>query len=184
MNYQDQISLVPTTRYQGSKRKILPWIYDCVKACQCNTILDAFGGSGTVSYLFKCMGKKVVYNDIFTFNHIIGESIIENNSVLLNASDVEFILHHNEVCPDFISTTFKDIYFLDEENKWLDMIIHNIEDLSSMYSNQTLRYKKEIAYNALFQSCMIKRPYIEWRRTPQSSLIAVLIKIKRDFSNI
>ena len=24
---------IPTTRYQGSKRKILPWIYDCIKDC-------------------------------------------------------------------------------------------------------------------------------------------------------
>ena len=48
-----EIGNIPSTRYQGSKRKILPWIYDCIKDVEFNTVLDAFGGSGMVSCLFK-----------------------------------------------------------------------------------------------------------------------------------
>lgn len=44
---------IPTTRYQGSKRKILPWIYECIKDIEFNTVLDAFGGSGMVSCLLE-----------------------------------------------------------------------------------------------------------------------------------
>ena len=32
----------PTTRYQGSKRKILPWIYKNLKDLEFDTALDAF----------------------------------------------------------------------------------------------------------------------------------------------
>ena len=153
------LKTIPTTRYQGSKRKILPWIYDCLKDVEFDTVLDAFGGSGMVSCLFKHMGKRVTYNDMFRFNYFIGESIIENNRVLLTDADVEYLLVPHVMDYGFISETFQGIYFLDEENKWLDMVIGNIESLSELYSNPKLRYKKAIAYNALFQSCLAKRPY-------------------------
>lgn len=159
MDIIDLLSGIPTTRYQGSKRKILPWIYDCIKEIEFNTVLDAFGGSGVVSCLFKRMGKRVTYNDLFHFNHIIGESLIENNNIKLTDSDVDYILTPQKITPSFIAETFHGIYFLDEENRWLDMVVHNIDSLNNLYSNRTVKYKKAIAYNALFQSCLVKRPY-------------------------
>lgn len=159
MNYIDNIKNIPTTRYQGSKRKILPWIYDCVKDVEFNTVLDAFGGSGMVSCLFKHMGKCVTYNDLFHFNYIIGKSIIENNKVNLTETDVEYLIGDNSFTNGFIADTFQNIYFLDEENRWLDMVINKIERLSDFYSPPQVFYKKAIAYNALFQACLAKRPY-------------------------
>jgi adenine-specific DNA-methyltransferase len=53
----------PTTRYRGSKRKILPWIYNNLSGLEYESVSDLFGGTGSVSYLFKRMGKKVIYND-------------------------------------------------------------------------------------------------------------------------
>jgi len=156
---EELFKTIPTTRYQGSKRKILPWIYDCIKDVEFNTVLDAFGGSGMVSYLFKHMGKRVTYNDLFRFNYLIGQSIIENNKVLLSDADVDYLLNPHSQLNGFIADTFHNIYFLDEENRWLDMVIGNIESLSELYSAPKLRYKKAIAYNALFQACLIKRPY-------------------------
>ena len=91
MNIEDLLKVVPSTRYQGSKRKILPWLYDCLRGYEFHSVLDAFGGSGMMSYLFKQMGKRVTYNDLYAFNQIIGESIIENNRVLLSENDVDFL---------------------------------------------------------------------------------------------
>lgn len=156
---EELLKSVPTTRYQGSKRKILPWICDCIKDVEFYSVLDAFGGSGMVSYLFKHMGKRVTYNDMFRFNYLIGQSIIENERVLLTDKDVDILLNPQPQPNGFIADTFRDIYFLDEENRWLDMVINNIESLSEFYSDPKLRYKKAIAYNALFQSCLAKRPY-------------------------
>ncbi len=159
MNVQEEIKTFPTTRYQGSKRKILPWIYDCIKDLEFNTVLDAFGGSGMVSYLFKRMGKSVTFNDILQFNQIIGESIVSNNEIILTDSDLKTILNQKVKSGTFIADNFQGIYYLDDENLWLDKVVHNIENLSEEYSGDELRFKKSIAYNALFQSCLTKRPY-------------------------
>ena len=67
----------PSTRYQGSKQKFVDWIWQCVKDIPFYTVLDAFGGTGCVSYKMKEEGKKVTYNDILPFNSIIGKALIE-----------------------------------------------------------------------------------------------------------
>jgi adenine-specific DNA-methyltransferase len=158
-NIHEDIKNFPTTRYQGSKRKILPWIYDCVKDIEFNSVLDAFGGSGVVSYLFKKMSKSVTFNDILQFNQVIGESIIANNKITLTEGDVKNILNERNKSQTLIKENFSGIYYLDEENILIDKMIQNIENLSKKYIGDELKYKKAIAYNALFQSCMIKRPY-------------------------
>lgn len=150
---------IPTTRYQGSKRKILHWIYDCIENYNFHTVLDAFGGSGVVSCMFKRMGKRVTYNDLFKFNQIIGESIVENNFVVLTDRDKAFLLSNNGNAKSFIFDHFRGVYYLDEENQWLDNVVCNIESLDLLYKGSVLKYKKAIAYNALFQSCLVKRPY-------------------------
>lgn len=150
---------IPSTRYQGSKRKILPWLNECFEKYDFNTVLDAFGGTGVVSYLFKRMGKCVTYNDIYKFNQFIAESIVSNNRIILSDSDVDFLLSINNHTNTFIYDNFRNVYYLDEENRWLDNVIYNIESLDTLYEGTKLKYKKAIAYNALFQSCLAKRPY-------------------------
>ena len=107
------IGTIPTTRYQGSKRKILPWLYECMKRYEFHTVLDAFGGSGMVSCLLKRMGKRVTYNDLFRFNQLIGQSVVENNRTVLTDNDVDYILANEVVCRTFISDNFGCIYYLD-----------------------------------------------------------------------
>lgn len=180
INIDTLLKTIPTTRYQGSKRKILPWLYDSINRYEFHTVLDAFGGSGMLSYLFKRMGKSITYNDLFKFNQIIGESIIENNHVLLSDNDVDFLLTENNATNSFIYDNFHGIYYLDEENRWLDMIIGNIEALNGFYEGEQLKYKKAIAYNALFQSCLVKRPYNLFHRM---NLDMRLKDVNRGFGN-
>ena len=54
----------PNTRYQGSKAKIVDWIWENIKDLEFNTVLDRCGGTGRVSYELKKNGKEVIYNDI------------------------------------------------------------------------------------------------------------------------
>jgi len=42
------ISKFPKTRYYGSKRRLLSWIYHAVKDLPFNTVLDGFGGAASV----------------------------------------------------------------------------------------------------------------------------------------
>ncbi len=173
--------IFPSTRYQGSKRKLLPWIYENIKDIQFESVLDLFGGSGVVCYMFKKMGKSTTYNDYLKFNYFIGKAIIENSSITINEDDIAFILNNREDgYRRFIQITFKGIYFKDDENSWIDLINANILNLSRRYSGQILEYKTAIAYYALFQSCMIKRPFNLFHR---NNLNIRTAEVNRSFGN-
>lgn len=173
--------LAPTTRYQGSKRRILPWLHENLKGLEFETVLDAFGGTTSVSYLFKVMGKRVTFNDILLSNYQSGVALIENNSVVLNSEDIKFLLHGNGYeYPTFIRDTFKGIYYLDSENKWLDVVSFNIEKLCERYKGGTLKKKKALAYHILFQACLCKRPFNLFHR---KNLHLRTAEVKRTFGN-
>jgi len=133
------------------------------------------GGTGIFAFWAKLHGKNVTYNDVFKWCYYVGLAIIENGSVKLSDHDVNFILskHDNITYDDFIQKTFRGIYYLDEENAWLDMVIANIREIGD-------RYKRAIALSALFQSCLIKRPYNLFHR---ANLYMRLADVKRSFGN-
>jgi len=167
--------MLPSTRYLGSKRKIVDWIWSQIGNLRFDTFLDAFGGTGIVSYYAKRCGKRVTYNDVLKFNYQVGISLIENNSVRLSDSDINFLLSRHEKInyPTFIQDTFKDIYYTDDENKWLDMVVTNVKMLSD-------KYKKALAFAALGQACLVKRPFNLFHRR---NLNLRLNNVKRSFHN-
>ncbi|MEK7142493.1 MAG: DNA adenine methylase [Patescibacteria group bacterium] len=167
--------VLPSTRYQGSKYKILKWIDYYTKDLDFGTVLDAFGGTGCVGYMYKKNGKQVFYNDSLKFNHYVGLALIENKEIILNDEDLDFILKKQSKIkyPSFIYDTFRDIYFTDEENKWLDVVITNIGEIED-------KYKQALAYYALFQSCIIKRPYNLFHR---KNLYIRTAEVERSFGN-
>jgi len=174
------INNFPTTRYQGSKRKIIPWLYTNIKDLEFETVLDGFGGSAVVSYLFKKMGKEVTYNDNLRFNYLIGKSLIENKKVMLNEHDINYLLQlMNKDEFSLVQNYFNDIYYYPSENKWIDNRIAAIHSMNS-YSPNILEYKKALAYYALFQSCLVKRPFNLFHR---KNLNLRKNKVKRSFGN-
>lgn len=176
----------PTTRFQGSKRKILPWLEEVF--CELNsehpfeTVLDGFGGTGSVSLLFKKMGKQVTYNDKYRFNYLIGKAIIENDNVTLTQSDIDYILgqHDNVEYCNFIADNFQSIYYLPEENAWLDRVVANINSLTN-YPVEVLEFKKAIAFTALFQACLMKRPFNMFHRANLN--LRLNNNVERSFGN-
>lgn len=170
----DTTSVFPSTRYQGSKLKYLDWIWYCLKDIPFRTALDAFGGTGAVSYRFKKEGKAVTYNDILPFNAIIGKALVENPEYRLEDWEVDYIVsRHMREYDSFIEDTFHDIYYTDEENRWLDVVSSNIREMKNPY-------KQAIAYFALFQSCIIKRPYNLFHR---KNLYVRMQEVERSFGN-
>lgn len=171
----------PSTRYQGSKRKLLPWIYAATKNLNFESALDLFGGSGVVSYLLKKMGKSVTYNDYLKFNYYIGTALIENSCVTLSGDDIEFLLESNESrCKTFVEDTFKGMYYTDQENQWIDRLVGNILRLRERYADSTHQYKRALAYYALFQSCLVKRPFNIFHR---NNLYLRMADVPRSFGN-
>jgi adenine-specific DNA methylase len=163
----------PTTRYRGSKRKMLPWINSHLSGLEYESVLDLFGGTGSVSYMFKRMGKKVIYNDHLHFNHLIGKALIENDNVQFPAGEIEGLFSGNPETK-FISETFSGIYYTDSENQQLDTLLGNIRNIKSG------SYKQALAYYALFQACMVKRPFNLFHR---ANLHIRQSKVERSFGN-
>lgn len=174
--FQDKdVPKFPSTRFQGSKTKLVNWIWDNTKNLEFETMVDLFGGTGSVGYMFKQKGKKVFYNDYLKFNYLTGLALIENSDTKLTDDDLGFILakHNNVKYPDFIQRTFKNIYYTDEENRWLDIVSTNIGKVKD-------KYKQAVAYFSLFQSCIIKRPYNLFHR---KNLYIRKANVERSFGN-
>jgi DNA adenine methylase/adenine-specific DNA-methyltransferase len=112
---------------------------------------------------------------VLKYNYQIGLSIIENDSVRLSSEEVEFLLsrHDNVGYPSFIEETFEGIYYTDEENRWLDMVVTNIGFLRD-------RFKRALAFTALGQACLVKRPFNLFHR---ANLSLRLRNVERSFNN-
>jgi adenine-specific DNA methylase len=165
----------PSTRYQGSKRKLLPWIAACLQGVEFDSALDATSGTAAVAYLFKQMGKQVTANDRLRANAEIALALIENPGEKLSARDLEQAVQRRPGLPyaRFIEDTFSGIYFTDEENRWLDVVAQNLARLRNPYRRAMLRF-------ALFQSCLAKRPYNLFHR---KNLELRLREVRRGFGN-
>lgn len=165
----------PSTRYQGSKAKLVDWIWEQIAGLSFNTCLDAFGGTGAVGYRLKQEGKSVTYNDFLRFNYYIGLSLIENSYVRLSFGEVDWLLQrHPEIAyPHFVQDTYADVYFTDEENAWIDQMITNIRQLTDPY-------KFAFAFFALCQACIIKRPFNLFHR---KNLYLRFAEVERSFGN-
>ncbi len=140
-----------------------------------SSCLDAFGGTGSVAYRLKQEGKQVAYNDLLRFNYQFGLALIENNNVRLNSEEINWILqrHLDTDYPSFTRDNFKDIYYTDEENSWIDQTITNIRKLENPY-------KFALAFFALCQACIIKRPYNLFHR---KNLYLRFADVERSFGN-
>jgi adenine-specific DNA methylase len=165
----------PSTRYQGSKAKLVDWIWEQIADVDFTTCLDAFGGTGAVAYRLKQMGKRVTYNDVLRFNYYIGLALIENNQLRLSPEEVDWLLQrHPEIAyPSFVQDNFHNIYFTDEENAWIDQTITNIRQLTNPY-------KFALTFFALCQACIIKRPYNLFHR---KNLYIRFAEVERSFGN-
>lgn len=175
MVFIEDDAVFPSTRFQGSKLKLADWIWDAIKDLEFNTTLDAFGGTGCVGHMLKARDKEVTYNDVLKFNWYIGTALIENDATTLLDEEVELLLENNPGVkyPTFVQDTFADVYFSDDENQWIDTVVTNI----SQFTNP---YKKALSYFALFQACIIKRPFNLFHR---KNLYLRFSDVKRNFGN-
>jgi adenine-specific DNA methylase len=173
-----QFDEFPSTRYQGSKRKIVSWIHEVLSELEFCTALDLFGGSATVSYLLKKMGKRVTYNDCLRFNFVIGKALIENDSAVLNAEEVNSLSASVGDGEDgFVAKTFRGMYFTPAENRWIDAVCTRIADVENSLGGDM---KAALAYYALFQSCLVKRPFNLFHR---KNLYLRRARVERTFGN-
>jgi DNA adenine methylase len=148
---KEQVKKYPTTRYMGSKQNILPYICQVAAEFDFQSVLDPFSGSGIVSYMFKAHNKQVFSNDFMAMSAAYACALVENSHTTLANKEVEELLDQSLEADHFVSTTFKGLYFKDEENHLIDCIRANIKKMKN-------KYKRAIAMTALIRAALKKRP--------------------------
>ena len=143
---------LPSTRYYGSKRKLLPWIFENIRLLDFRTVLDGFGGTGSVSLLFKAMGKDVTYHDAFSFNRHVAETVL-GNELAEDLLDFNEFVSQVEPNVGVISNNFRGKYYTVDENSWLDGFA------SKLLSEKLSRSQISLYRYTLFQACLKKRPF-------------------------
>lgn len=143
--------LFPETRYMGSKKALLQFIWDIVGQIEFHTVLDAFSGSSCVAQMFKLQGKRVTTNDHLEYAYYLASATVANHRERLSDDDVRQLLKPNRRRRQFIQRTFKGMYFTDDENKFLDNISANLQLLKPSY-------KRALAIAALCRACVKRRP--------------------------
>ena len=146
----DRAQSFPRLRYMGSKYKLLPHLERTFAQLGGTTAVDAFSGSGVVSYLLKAQGFSVVSNDFMKFSSIIARATVENSTELLNHDTIEKICGPAADDRDFIQTTYRDLYFTHEDLAFLDSAWSHIDQLEG--------HQRDIAISALILSAARKQP--------------------------
>jgi DNA adenine methylase/adenine-specific DNA-methyltransferase len=141
----------PQLRYMGSKHRLLPWVHSVLSECRFSSALDAFSGSGCVSYLMKRMGKRVCANDFLHFSSLIGIATIANSTQLLTEEDCRILLRPNRKRKQFIERTFAGVFYEADSLRFLDNFWANLPQLES-------EEKRALALSSIFRACVKKQP--------------------------
>ena len=146
-----QVLKYPSTRFMGSKNKMLKDIWAVASQFSFDTAVDLFSGSGIVGYMFKAQGKAVISNDYMAMSATFTKAMIENNNITLPHIEALKLLEPRRKSDRFVENTFRNLYFSDDDNRLIDTLRTNIKALRN-------DYKKAISMSALIRACTKKRP--------------------------
>jgi adenine-specific DNA-methyltransferase len=145
-----RVSEFPRLRYMGSKYRLIPSLADVFTELGGQTALDAFSGSGVVSYLLKSLGYQVTANDFLTFPSVIAQATVVNQHETLTAEDIDEICGPPADDRDFIRRTFKGLYFTDDDREFLDSAWSHIDRMTG--------HKQAVAISALVLASARRQP--------------------------
>jgi len=140
----------PRLRYMGSKYRLIPHLAEVFAEIGGRTALDAFSGSGVVSYALKCLGYEVTANDFLNFPSVIATATVANQTAQLSEADLDTICGPAADDRDFIQRTFDGLYFTPDDLRFLDSAWSNIDLLTGN--------KKALAVSALVLAAARKQP--------------------------
>ncbi len=175
----DYLSYVfPEPQYLGSKHIHRGWIAQFIPS-KAHVALDAFGGSQSIAYLFKQLGKQTITNDFLSFNNHIGKALIENCSVKLDKNDVEILFSQNSNPKEFnlMEKLYSDLFFTQEEAAFIDSFRSNVCRLDNPY-------KQSLAFTVMCRSMTRKVTMGHFAHTQALKYAADPTRIKRNRSLI
>lgn len=141
----------PTTRFMGSKSKLLTDIWSVASQFDYENVLDLFSGSGIVSYMFKAKGKNVLSNDYMAFSANISKALVENSGKLLPKDYAHKLVETTFPNDEFVTRTFSGLYYEDADNQFIDSMRAGISRIRNPHM-------RAIAMAALIRACLKKRP--------------------------
>ncbi len=147
----DQALKYPSTRYMGSKNKLLTEIWGVASQFEYDHVVDLFSGSGIVGYMFKAHGRSVLSNDYMAMSATFAKAMIENNGVLLGRDEAIKLVDTEWPSDGFVADKFAGLYFTDAENELIDSLRAGIARIRNPH-------KRAIAMSALIRACLKKRP--------------------------
>ena len=167
----------PSTRYQGSKRKILSELERIFSEIEFNTVLDLYSGSGMVSLLLRHLGKRVDSNDYQLFNQVTARLFLQGTAGFFSGSDVDgriwkTLSTSSERPGDLVSSGYGNIFFTDSENSQIDSFCNHL--------NQASGLERDLWIYAVGQALLKKRPYNLFHR---ANLNMRQRDVKRSFGN-
>src|SRR5207247_7609120 len=81
-----QIAGFPRLRYMGSKYRLIPRLVQLFDDLEPTAALDAFSGSGVVSYALKAVGASVTANDFLAFPAVVADATVANPRTRLSVA--------------------------------------------------------------------------------------------------
>jgi len=139
----------PVTQYHGSKRRLVGWILE--HTLECDSVLDAFSGSGVVAYAYKQAGKQVVACEFLTSSYQFVKATVENNHITLSPEEIDGLFESNPLRRSYVEENYAGILYPAEECHSLDNLYANIQELDDPY-------KRSLALAAAVRTCVYKMP--------------------------
>lgn len=146
----ERVGAFPRLRYMGSKYRLAPQLAGVFAEFGGRTALDAFSGSGVVSYLLKSLGYQVTANDFLTFPSVIACATVVNQDQTLSPEEIDRICGPPADDRDFIRQTFQGLYFTDADLEFLDSAWSHIDQMSG--------HKRALAISALVLAAARRQP--------------------------
>lgn len=168
----------PVPQYLGAKYIHRHWIAQYIPD-ECETVLDAFGGSQTIAYLMKQLGKQTFTNDFMGFSNQIGKALVENSQVRLDKEDIAILFSENQNSCEFnlMETLFADLFFTQSEAAFIDSFRSNVNRLEN-------KYKQALAFSVMCRSLTRKVTMGHFAHTQALNYASSPERIKRNKSLI
>jgi len=147
----------PSTRYQGSKRKIIKLLADIFENLQFESALDLYSGSGMVTLLLRHMEKTVSANDYLKFNCMTARMFlnlqVEDFDEEEFVRNLDYLLNRGDVSRWLVTESYDGVFFLKSENQQIDRFCQLLRDF------ELREIKKDILRYCVGQALLMKRPY-------------------------
>ncbi|MFF5178518.1 DNA adenine methylase [Micromonospora sp. NPDC000316] len=143
-------SKFPRIRYMGSKYKLVERLSEVFAGLGGASAIDAFTGSGVVSYALKALGYSVTSNDFLNFSGTIARAVVVNQGTKLSSEEVDWICEESLDGRDFIQQKFEGLYFTPDDRKFLDSAWSHIDLLETP--------KRDLAIAGLVLAAARKQP--------------------------